>query len=300
VTAPLKPSLAWFDYPEPDHAEPLTIEANGLVHGHLAPWEGCHAGLINGTARSCVKPPPSLTDYRMFHLGQLETAEGEMLPVGKIIVAGDHATTAPGTTLQAATAHYDKTGSVGAFVRARNGKHGIWLSGATKSDITPEQLRDLRANLPSGDWRNWDHNLELIGALAVPVPGYGIPAIVASGESGEIEALILQGFSDTEDEMETTRDRSFQRRRDLIAGAIELRPEEDYEALIAATFTAKQRERLAGTGAAMPDGSFPIRNCSDWENARRAIGRANPSRRAAVQAHINKRGRALGCGDEGD
>ncbi len=295
MSAPLKPPAAWFDQAEPDYPEPLTIEPDGRVHGHLAPWDGCHMGMVNGTARSCVKPPPSRTDYRMFHLGQLELDDGSMLPVGKMIVAGDHAPTTPGFTLQAATTHYDKTGSVGAFVRARNGKHGIFLSGATKSDITPEQLRDLRANLPSGDWRNWDHNLELIGALAVPVPGYGIPAIVASAESGEIEALILQGFSDEGDEMdtETVRDRSYIRRRDLIADDIEL------DALTAATFTARQRARLADTGAAMPDGSFPIRNCSDWQNARQAIGRAPASKRAAVRAHIAKRGNALGC-SEGD
>lgn len=298
MSAPLKPPAEWFDQSEPDHAEPLTIESDGRIHGHLAPWEGCHAGLVNGTARSCVKPPRSMTDYRMFHLGQLELDDGSMLPVGKVIVAGDHAPTTPGFSLQAATTHYDKTGSVGAFVRARNGKHGIFLSGAAKSDISPEQLRDLRANLPSGDWRNMDHNLELIGALAVPIPGYGIPAIVASAESGEIEALILQGFTDGEDEMETVRDRSYMRRRDLLVANAEA--EAEYDALVGATFTAKQRDRLAGTGAAMPDGSFPIRNCSDWENARRAVGRAAPSRRAAVQAHINKRGRALGCGDEGD
>ncbi len=220
MSAPLAPPAEWFDQPEPDHAEPLTVEPDGRVHGHLAPWDGCHAGMVNGSVPSCFRPPRSLTDYRMFHLGQLELENGSMLPVGKVIVAGDHAPTTPGTTLQAATSHYDKTGSVGAYVRARNGTHGIFLSGATKSDITPEQLRDLRANLPSGDWRNLNRNLELIGALAVPVPGYGIPAVVASAETGEIEALLLQGFSDTEDETETIRSRSYIRRRDLIAAEL--------------------------------------------------------------------------------
>ncbi len=293
---PLKPPADWFAVEEPDQPTPLTVTEDGRVFGHLAPWDGCHAGMVNGTARSCVKPPRSMTDYRMFHLGELELDDGSAIPVGKIIVSGDHADTTPGTTLQAATAHYDKTGSVGAFVRARNGKHGIFLSGSVKSDIRPEQLRDLRANLPSGDWRNLDHNLELIGALAVPVPGFGIPAIVASAATGEVEALILKGFCEEcqEDEMETTRDRAYQRRIGLIGDTIEL------DALTAATFTAKQRQRLAGTGAAMPDGSFPIRNCSDWMNARQAIGRAPASKRAAVRAHIAKRGRALGCGDEGD
>ena len=112
--------------------------------------------------------------------------------------------------------------------------------------------------------------------------------------TGEIEALILQGFSDEGEEMETVSDRSYIRRRDLIAASIE--GEGDYDAMVAATFTPKERQRLAGTGTAMPDGSYPIRNCSDWDNAREAIGRTSPGKRAAVEAHIAKRGKALGCG----
>jgi hypothetical protein len=61
-------------------------------------------------------------------------------------------------------------------------------------------------------------------------------------------------------------------------------------------FTTKQRKKAASSGSAMPDGSFPIENCDDWMNARRAIGRAPAAKRPAVQAHINKRGKALNCG----
>jgi hypothetical protein len=254
---PIAPPAEWFDQPEPDHPEPLTIEPDGRVHGHLAPWDGCHAGLVNGTARSCISPPKSVTDYRMFHLGQLETAEGDMVPVGKIVVGGSHASTDHGVTLQAATTHYDKTGSVAAFVRARNGRHGIFLSGAVKSDIRPEQLRDLRANLPSGDWRNLNHNLELIGALAVPVPGYGIPAVVAS-VGGEIEALILQGFTTEEDVMAyATRGRAYVRKRKMIQ-----------KSLTAAALTTKERKSLPKSSFALPGTrQYPIQDRSHAANA---------------------------------
>jgi len=58
------------------------------------------------------------------------------------------------------------------------------------------------------------------------------------------------------------------------------------------TFSTAQRSRLAKTGAALPDGSFPIRNGEDLDHAIRAVGRAsNP---AAAKAHIIKRARALG------
>lgn len=297
--APIAPPAEWFDQPEPDGPQPLTVHADGRVTGHLAPWDGCHSGLVNGRQASCVRPPRSMTGYERFHLGELELADGSAIPVGKIVV-GPSASHAPLTaSLAAATSHYDKTGSVGAYVRARDGQHGIWLSGAVKSDISPELLRDLRANPPSGDWRGLGRQglsraLELVAALAVPVPGYGIPAMVAAGEAGELEAMILQGFVNEETPIERGSVYILEKR------LISERLADPYgDGLTAATFTAEQRSRLAKTGAAMPDGSFPIRNCSDWQNARQAVGRAKPSQRAAVKAHIAKRGRALGCG-EGD
>lgn len=60
-----------------------------------------------------------------------------------------------------------------------------------------------------------------------------------------------------------------------------------------ATFTAKQRRQLADSGAAMPDGSYPIRNGSDLDNAIHAIGRGSGSH-AAIKAHIIQRAKALG------
>ena len=42
-----------------------------------------------------------------------------------------------------------------------------------------------------------------------------------------------------------------------------------------ATFTQEQREKLADQGRVMPDGSYPIRNRSDLENAIKAIGQSN-------------------------
>lgn len=58
------------------------------------------------------------------------------------------------------------------------------------------------------------------------------------------------------------------------------------------------RERLAETGAALPDGSFPIRNGTDLRNAISAFGRANPDDRRMVANHIRRRARALGMTDD--
>lgn len=56
-------------------------------------------------------------------------------------------------------------------------------------------------------------------------------------------------------------------------------------------FSQEDRDRYAKSGVAMPDGSFPIRNASDLEDAIRLVGHAkDPS---AAKAHIKKRARKL-------
>ena len=57
-------------------------------------------------------------------------------------------------------------------------------------------------------------------------------------------------------------------------------------------FSQEQRDRAADSGAAMPDGSFPIKTPQDLENAIHAHGRAKDP--AAARRHIIKRARALG------
>lgn len=63
-------------------------------------------------------------------------------------------------------------------------------------------------------------------------------------------------------------------------------------ALSLADVPDKERKKLARKGLALPDGSFPIRNAEDLDNAIRAIGRASDP--AKAKAHIKKRAKALG------
>lgn len=60
-------------------------------------------------------------------------------------------------------------------------------------------------------------------------------------------------------------------------------------------FSGKERDKLAETGAALPDGSFPIENKSDLENAIHAYGRARDKEKA--KAHIIARAKDLGAAD---
>lgn len=60
--------------------------------------------------------------------------------------------------------------------------------------------------------------------------------------------------------------------------------------------STEERERLAGRGAAMPDGSYPIANVQDLRNAIQSFGRAkNPTE---VKAHIIRRAKALSAESE--
>lgn len=214
--APLKPPKDWFTQPEADQPTPLTFTADGQVYGHLALYETCHSGFQGGAFSECVQAPRSPSNYQMFHLGQLETTDGNVA-VGKLTYGTGHAPLSAG--LQAASAHYDNTGSVGAFVRAVDGRHGIWLSGAVRSDLTPEGLRDMRANPPSGDWRSLNNQLELVAALSVVVPGFPVARPqLALAASGAIGTLVLPGVQDAE--IVEPRSREFLRRRRSLSAAI--------------------------------------------------------------------------------
>lgn len=60
----------------------------------------------------------------------------------------------------------------------------------------------------------------------------------------------------------------------------------------AKAFPEAKRDQLAKSGAALPDGSFPIETPADVDNAIQAFGRAKS--KPAAKGHIVKRAKALG------
>jgi hypothetical protein len=60
-------------------------------------------------------------------------------------------------------------------------------------------------------------------------------------------------------------------------------------------FNAVERKKAAGSGEALPDGSFPIKSKGDLKNAIKLAGKAKDP--AAAKRHIKKRARALGAED---
>ena len=189
AAAPLRAPREWFETQEPPGPMPLTITAEGRVFGHIASWDTCHTGL----ADVCTRPPRSQSGYSYFHVGELETKDGSELAVGKLMFSGKHAPLS--MSRKAAAQHYDDNTHVGAYVRAMDGQHGIWVAGVLRTGLTDEDIAEIKANPPSGDWRPVNGSLELIAALAVPVPGFPIPraqaAIVASGDEMHLSALLV-------------------------------------------------------------------------------------------------------------
>jgi hypothetical protein len=187
---PLAPPQSWFDDPHFTSHHPLKILDTGQVFGHLAEWGVCH---ISHTAPGqCTTAPNSASDYAYFHTGSIVTAEGSEIAIGHITLDTNHA----GETLTPAraSAHYENTGTVVADVVAGEDAYGIWVAGALRPSVTPEQIRAMRAAPLSGDWRRIGYALELVAALSVNVPGFGIPRPRGLVAGGVVTSLVAAGM----------------------------------------------------------------------------------------------------------
>jgi hypothetical protein len=144
----------------------MTVTNEGRVFGHIATWDTCHVGF----ADQCVQPPRSQSGYKHFTTGEVICDDGSRVPVGQITMDTGHAPlNANGAR---AAAHYDDTGCAVVDVTAGEDRFGIWMSGALRPNVEPEKIRALLASDVSGDWRRIGAGLELVGLLAVNVPGF--------------------------------------------------------------------------------------------------------------------------------
>lgn len=184
---PTAPPEKWFKDPQLTGPTALVVEDDGRVYGHIAAWGTCHIGQIG----KCVEPPTSPSNYAYFRTGALRTAEGTSVAVGHLTMGTGHA--GPRDSANAAAEHYDNTGTVFADVAAGEDAYGIWVAGSLRPGITPEQVRVARSAPISGDWRTIRGSLELVGALAVNVPGFPVPRPQGLLASGEVKSLQASG-----------------------------------------------------------------------------------------------------------
>lgn len=178
---------AWFEDPKLDKVTTITCTDEGRVFGHLAPWGGTHIGM----AGDVQVPHNRSGSYAYFRTGQHITASGKSVRVGQLTLTGGHAPTDPGVNVASVVRHYDDTASAIADVAAGEDAHGIWVAGALRPGVTPEQIRVMRASPPSGDWRRINGEMELVAACHVNVQGFPIAA--CAYHSGAVEALVAAG-----------------------------------------------------------------------------------------------------------
>lgn len=196
--APMKPPKTWFEKPSLKGPTPITVTADGQVYGHAALWGTCHTGMPG----VCRTPPRSQSDYAYFHLGEVDTDDGPV-HVGRVSMDTGHAPLT--ASRDGAVRHYDDTGTQIAHVRAYEDDHGIVLAGALVPDAPAEKARRFKGATVSGDWRSIGGKLELVGMLAVNVPGFPVPRSMAASLLVEDEphtmSLVAAGiYSDPEDE----------------------------------------------------------------------------------------------------
>ena len=182
IQPPVVPPAEWFTDPQLQRETPLTVTDDGRIVGHIATWSTCHVGF----PMECVTPPRTATNYQHFLVGEILCDDGSRHPVGKITMATGHAPLR--SNAARAAAHYDDTGTAVADVTVGEDAYGIWVSGAVRSDATPEQIRSLMASPPSGDWRRIGTSLEMVAVLAVNAPGFPTPRVREA--EGMVAALV--------------------------------------------------------------------------------------------------------------
>lgn len=181
------PLAEWFEDPKLSAPTPITVTADGRVSGHAAVWGTCHVGYRD----KCITPPRSKSDYEYFNVGQVITADGTAVNVGRLTAGTGHAALDFGA--MPAKEHYDNTGWAAAYVHAGEDAHGIWFAGAVSPSATPDQIATLRASSTSGDWRAIKNSLEMVGILAVNTPGFPMPRAKAGLVAGAQVSLIASG-----------------------------------------------------------------------------------------------------------
>jgi hypothetical protein len=184
AAGPVAPPRAWFDDPRLAGSTPLTIHDNGRVVGHIATWDTCHISFPD----RCVPPPHSASNYAHYLHGEVRCSDGTRVAVGQLCLKGGHADT--NLSPAAAMAHYDDTRSCVADLACGEDRHGIWVAGALRPNVSAEDVRAAMASGVSGDWRRIGGVYELINLSSVNSPGYPVRGTRMYETAGMIASVI--------------------------------------------------------------------------------------------------------------
>lgn len=170
--------------PEPFQVLAPLADGTIPVYGLVAQWGTCHIG----NARQCIGVPRS-SNFRSFYTGKrVLTREGELLPVGPIIMDTVH----PNLRASAsdAQAFYAETGCAVADVQLHTNEHGIVAAGVMRPTVPATTVRRLRASDISPDWRPINGEHRLVSLLAVNTSGFLVEGIAASAMQFRTWALV--------------------------------------------------------------------------------------------------------------
>ncbi len=276
---PAYPPRAWF-YEKPDWLEPgqrLTVVTDGPEIGRVAGYyfdrDSC---ILDGTA-TCWRPPPSPSGFDMFHQGNVETEDGEIVRVGVVGQTGGHAS--PFTDIATTQAHYGDPSRQRLLVRAfddlDNG--GAYVVGAVAPNLTYGDIAEIRRSSLSGDWRipPGTSAYDLVGVCLVNQPGFALQlearTAVVTGATIQPEEPVLAAVTASRDLPLSSRDRTW----DAGAARARLRGDSD---------TPDQRYKAAhlwqdGDGSNFTDFKLPFADVIDgtltavWSGITAAAGR---------------------------
>lgn len=176
--------MAWFTGEEGRKAYPLTVEANGRIHGYLADWKNHHLSVAGR-----VKAPRG-NGYGHFNASTVLTPEGAV-STGPLVIGGDHASERASWT--DAVDHYASTSLAWADVHIQDDRHGIRINGMVRPGTPSEAVHAGRASRLSGDWRRIGSKMELIASLSVSTPAFPVARGFRSSE-GRLDSLVLYGL----------------------------------------------------------------------------------------------------------
>jgi hypothetical protein len=330
---PVTPPTEWFNDPQLKGPTPLTVDDDGRVFGHIAAWHVDHIGMTAGTKpprsrskyayfHTGVVRTDNGTDVPV---GQLTLAGGH---AGLEASASEAVRHYDDTASAIADVHAGedaygiwvagsvRPGSSPEQIRAlrASAPSGDWrpiknsLELVAVCQVNVPGFPIARARVASGQ------------VMALVAAGASTLAMLKSDPLAELNARIadLEGdkkmalvasANDVRARFETNRMEVLAAKKLELAAKVKKVKEDadqDIDYMIQmfdenpenemAVISRRVRERLAGEGKALPDGSFPIRNAGDLKNAIRAYGRAKPGSRGRVKRHIMKR--AIGLGKE--
>jgi hypothetical protein len=195
AAAPIRPSKTAYANPKLKRPTKPTVRDDFTVYGHLAQWGVCHLSVQN----KCTMAPRSKRRYADFHNSSTVVAGGDSLDTGTLFWDGRHA--GGSLTAAAAMAHYENTTAQVATVCVGEDEFGIWFAGSLLPGADEAEAQKFRRSPLSGDWRRVAGSLELVAALSVNTPGFGIRPEFYTLD-GEVMSLTAAGVvldEDTDD-----------------------------------------------------------------------------------------------------